>query len=136
MRAASVAPEIRFRRLSAAAVRAALTDPGEKSAVTREVTRLVQSYAAGEKPFHPRWPIEAVALDLVNAAISKTIASHHERERAVLVPSILAAYPAEDANAWRKVVVAEAVSRVSAEGMTLEEWHAAAIGRLRLNREG
>jgi hypothetical protein len=134
MRTARIEPGIDFRRLSAAAVRAALTDPGEKSAVTREVTRLVRSYAAGEKPFHPRWPIEAVALELVNAATHKTIANHHEWERAVLVRCILAAYPAEDANAWRKVV-AEAVSRVYAEGLTLEEWHAAAISRLRLNRE-
>jgi hypothetical protein len=132
MSAATIEPEIAFRRFSAAAIHAALTDPHARSPIAREVARLAEHYAAAEHHPRPRWPIEVVAMEMASAAIRAAIAEHHGWERAVLVRSIMAEFPAEDAEAWRKVV-GEAVSRAYADGMTLEEWRAAAVNRLRLS---
>jgi hypothetical protein len=71
-------------------------------------------------------------MEFASAAIRGAIAEHHGWERALLVRSILAEFAAEDAEAWRKMV-GEAVSRAYTDGMTLEEWRAAAVNRLRLN---
>ena len=84
-----VEPEIAFRTLSEAAVRTALTDPNPKNPVAAEVARLItgytQNFAAhcdrlGYVPtefvrMQPRWPIEAVAMELVSNIVREQIAA-------------------------------------------------------------
>jgi hypothetical protein len=70
-------------------------------------------------------------MELANAAIRRTANDRHEFERALIVRSILAEFPAEDFTAWPRTV-ANAVSRAYADGLTLSEWHHAAVARLQL----
>jgi hypothetical protein len=84
-----VEPEIAFRSLSEAVVRAALADLNPKNPVAAEVVRLVAGYTQnlaehcermGYIPtdflrLTPRWPIEAVALELVKTIVREQIAA-------------------------------------------------------------
>jgi hypothetical protein len=74
-------PELKFRSLSEAVVLAALLDPDPENPISREVRRLAAIHAermaqemkAGECPaalHSPRWPIEAVAIQLARASVT------------------------------------------------------------------